>query len=50
MPDNTDSPPGTGDIPFQFGLDTRTYRPDTFHLSLLMTATGSSSTLHTASS
>ena len=34
MPDNTDSPPETGNAPFRFGLDTRTHRPDTFHLSL----------------
>jgi len=34
MPDNTDSFPETGDIPFHFGLDTRTNRPDIFHLSL----------------
>ena len=34
MPDNTDSPPDTGDIPLQFGLDTRSNKPDTFHLSL----------------
>ena len=36
MPDNTDSPPETGDIPFQFGLNTRTDRSDTFHLYLLI--------------
>ena len=34
MPDNTDSSPDTGDIPFHFGLDTRSNKPDTFHLSL----------------
>ena len=34
MPTNTDSPPETGDIPFQFGLNTRSNKPDTFHLSL----------------
>ena len=34
MPDDTDSPPDTGDIPFQFGLGTRTDSPDTFHVSL----------------
>ena len=36
MPDNTDSPPETGDIPFQFGLDTRSNKPDTFHLSIFI--------------
>ena len=36
MTDNTDSPPDTGDIPFHFGLDTRTDRPDIFHLCLLI--------------
>ena len=34
MPDNTNSPPETDDIPFQFGLDTRSNKPDTFHLCL----------------
>ncbi len=36
MPDNTDSFPDTGDIPFQFGLDIRSNKPDTFHLCLLI--------------
>ena len=36
MPDNTDSSPETGDIPFQFGLDTRSDSPDTFHLCFLV--------------
>ncbi len=36
MPDNTDSPPDTGDIPFQFGLDTRSNKPGTFHLCFLI--------------
>ena len=34
MPDNTDSFPETGHAPFRFGLDTRSNKPDTFHLSL----------------
>ncbi len=34
MPDNTDSFPETGNAPIQFGLDTRSNKPDTFHLSL----------------
>ncbi len=36
MTDNTDSFTETGDIPFQFGLDTRSNKPDTFHLCLLI--------------
>ena len=36
MPDNTDSFLETGNAPFRFGLDTRTDRPDTFHLSVLI--------------
>ena len=36
MPDNIDSPPETGDIPFHFGLDIRSDKPDTFHLSLCL--------------
>ena len=34
MPNNTDSPQKTGHAPFRFGLDTRSNKPDTFHLSL----------------
>ena len=36
MPNNTDSFPETGNAPFRFGLTTRTDRPDTFHLSVLI--------------
>ena len=36
MTDNTDSFPETGDTPFQFGLDIRSNKPDTFHLCLLI--------------
>ena len=42
MTDNPDSFPETGDIPFHFGInclttiDTRSNKPDTFHLSLLI--------------
>ena len=36
MTDNTDSFTETGDIPFQFGLGTRSNKPDTVHLSLLI--------------
>ena len=39
MPDITDSPPDTSNAPIRFGLDTRTQRPDIFHLSLLIGAT-----------
>ena len=34
MTDNTDSFLETGDIPFRFGLDTHSNRPDTVHLCL----------------
>ena len=36
MPNNTDSFPETGHAPFRFGLDTRSNKPDTFHLSILI--------------
>ena len=36
MPDNADSPRETGNAPFQFGINTRSNKPDTFHLSLLI--------------
>ncbi|MCY4363222.1 MAG: hypothetical protein OXE42_13735 [Gammaproteobacteria bacterium] len=35
MPDNTDSPPETGDIPFHFGIDAgNKQQPDRYRLSL----------------